>query len=61
MRPPLSDAQIEYLRTGKTEDPDVFLDWTHPNDRETVRVAFEAIRGGYPAGHFEWAEKEFSE
>ena len=59
MRPPLTDAQLEYLRTGKTDDPDVFLDWAHPSDREVVRDAFLAIRGDYPAGHFEWAVNEF--
>ena len=59
MRPILTEAKLEYLRTGKTTDPDVFLDWTHPDDREEVRAAFLAIRGDHPPGHFEWAEKEF--
>ncbi len=55
----LTDAQLEYLRTGETKDPDVYLDWTRSDDRETVRAAFDAVRGDYPAGTFPWAEKEF--
>jgi hypothetical protein len=55
----LTDAQLEYLRTGKTNDPDVFLDWAYGRNEEEVRRVFEAIRGDYSAGHFEWAEKEF--
>lgn len=59
MRRTLTEAQLEYLRTGKTNDPDVFLDWTHGRDRGKVQRVFEEIRGDYPAGAFLWAEMEF--
>jgi hypothetical protein len=59
MRPPLTAAQLEYLRTGETRDPDVYLDWAHPSDRELVRATFEATRGDYPVGTFPWAEEIF--
>jgi hypothetical protein len=56
----LTDAQIHYLKTGDhNRDPDVYLDWAHPNNRAKVRRVFLAIRDDYPAGAFPWAEKEF--
>lgn len=60
MRPTLTTEQLQYLRDGDyTADVEVYL-WSHPSNREELRTAFDAIRGDYPAGHFEWAEKEFS-
>jgi hypothetical protein len=59
MRPSLTPELIDFLKIGETKDPDVFLDWAHPADREKVRELFEAVRDDFPPGHFAWAEKEF--
>lgn len=55
----LSDAQLEYLQTGGTDDPDTWLDWAGGRDEGEVRETFLAIRDDYPPGTFLWAEKQF--
>ena len=53
----LSEAQLEYLRVGNTDDVDVWLDWV--SDGPEVRAAFLAVRDDYPPGTFPWAEAKF--
>ena len=44
IRPVLTPERLEYMRTGQTNDPDVFLDWAHGRDDGGIRAALKAIR-----------------
>jgi len=72
MRPTLTDALLDFLKTGTTEDADVFLDYARPGEAirrdgrivghewPMVRALYQDIRDDYPAGAFPWAEKELA-
>ena len=55
----LSEEQLEFLKSGDTDDPEVFLSWGHTRGGEGLRRAFLAVRDDHAPGTFLWAEKEF--
>jgi hypothetical protein len=59
MRPELTPELADYLRTGKTKDAEVFLDWTIYRNRIKLRTLFLEIHDDFPPGTFPWAQEQF--